>query len=88
MMTRSQEQRIIPQKYPSLTKVGSSKGPQSSDIKKNVFRVVELLLLGMSAMSEFLFFTELLTGFLVIELALLHASTSKKSHNGTILKSV
>lgn len=86
-MNRSQEQRVQ-LRISSKTTVGSSKGPQRSDIMKMLFRLTALLFLGMSAAHEWLFFEYLLQSYVLIELALLHSQTSKSHSNGKILKSV
>ena len=80
MKIRSQEQPVSVDEMSSSTTLGSSKGPQRSDMKKIVFRIAELLLLGMSMQNQYLFFNELLTGFAIIELLLLF-QTFKHKHN-------
>ena len=90
MTIRSQEQPVSADEATSSKTLGSSKGPQRSDMKKIVFRMTELLLLGMSALNEYLFFIELLTGFAIIEMLLLFA-TIKHVNNvkyGTVLKAI
>ena len=90
MKIRSQEQPVSPDEVSSSITLGSSKGPQRSDMKKIVFRITELLLLGMSAQNQFLFFDELLTGFVLIELLLLFQTFKhkNKANHGTILKPI